>query len=469
MSDKRKMSKDTMKPLPGFSTIQFEYKAGPQVRQQEACLGWSIKVVCTDAGQGHYGSFNVVLTKSEDIDPGTGFLECSVRSFEHRKSDWREVFHTDTLFFWFCPTLSPVQINFTAQGRGQLCDPQTDDTMPATGHGTIPDGVSEFLFCARRISPSPVPPTVPVDAMKAKLLLIVAPQLVRAIESATSSGVWGDVCFVVNNHEGDSAVALVHADLETLRSQGAEGWAKRIEEAAQPTLDAAIQLLFKQVSHLRQKPVTTPKVPPELAGQSSPARELRHYVPCPFISITTLKAVLVYVSTGRIGFSRINSANDDPSNTQKDGRQGDVEFDDIGDTTSRTEALDLDSDDEDQANMDKVLWTATPSIGTSPRSVYRAARRFGLVDLQKLAMKALDEQITPSNILYELFDSFTLKYPKIAAKRLAYAKAQWNGMTADQKMKLGEIYQKNAHRRGVSEMFNAFIASTVVAQPIRRP
>ncbi|PBK68077.1 hypothetical protein ARMSODRAFT_958594 [Armillaria solidipes] len=61
----------------------------------------------------------------------------------------------------------------------------------------------------------------------------------------------------------------------------------------------------------------------------------------------------------------------------------------------------------------------------SPKSMYRLAVKAGLGSLKKLAFESIRSQLTPSNIVAEVFSKFTHKYPEILDMEVRYLLEQF--------------------------------------------
>ncbi|KAH9920091.1 uncharacterized protein B0H18DRAFT_617273 [Fomitopsis serialis] len=55
----------------------------------------------------------------------------------------------------------------------------------------------------------------------------------------------------------------------------------------------------------------------------------------------------------------------------------------------------------------------TSSVACSPKSMYRLADKYGLEDLQGMALKQIRSGLSTDNILKELFSTFTSRYPEV--------------------------------------------------------
>ncbi|SPO31052.1 uncharacterized protein UTRI_05310_B [Ustilago trichophora] len=281
--------------------------------------------------------------------------------------------------------------------------------------------------------------------------------LVEAISAATTHGAWGDVVFLVKSQGGDRAYACLHASMEALQARGATKLCKNILQQGQRSLEAGLNVLFRRNA--------TPRPLPLAQGQAdataSQPRQRRFYA-VPSVAFTTLRAVLVFLQTGYIEFSQLGSSVTDCQTESDDVGEETEHVGEMAHVKAQDETMDEDGDviDGEQPQL-PVQWSQTST--TSPKSVYRLARRFGLAELKKLASDAIEEQITPSNILVELFDLFTLRYPEIRAKRVAYAVAHWNEIRARDKNGLMSILRNCPDATGAEQVFNAIIAQTTIS------
>ncbi|RDX50130.1 hypothetical protein OH76DRAFT_1403001 [Lentinus brumalis] len=59
----------------------------------------------------------------------------------------------------------------------------------------------------------------------------------------------------------------------------------------------------------------------------------------------------------------------------------------------------------------------------SPKSMYRLAEKYDIVDLKQEALKSIQSKLSPHNILEEIFSTFTSLYPAVQAMELEYLHA----------------------------------------------
>lgn len=78
--------------------------------------------------------------------------------------------------------------------------------------------------------------------------------------------------------------------------------------------------------------------------------------------------------------------------------------------------------------------------------MYRLAHLLSLPDLSAQALASLSSQLTPSNVLYELFDSVSGAYDEVQKLELAYAIEHWKEvkgspamLLAEKRVELGEL------------------------------
>jgi len=84
--------------------------------------------------------------------------------------------------------------------------------------------------------------------------------------------------------------------------------------------------------------------------------------------------------------------------------------------TSRIEFCELQSQVEHGVQRLRVVGEGPPSC--SPKSMYRLADLVGDKDLKALALKAIRERMTKTNVLEETFSVFTSQYPDVLKAQL---------------------------------------------------
>lgn len=290
------------------------------------------------------------------------------------------------------------------------------------------------------------------DAASATSLRVTPPCIVDAIAFATAHGQWGDVALLVKGQAGDSAYARVFADRRTLRAQGAIALLKYISENAYPTEEAASSTLF-------QGPRKSGRAPPAPTSEAQ-----RIFVPVPDIAVTTLRAMLLFIQTGCIEFAALSSRFVDAA----------------GYTEDEVEGLPTPGDFVEVA-IDKIPTlpnqhthegapASNPSMPiASPKSIYRAACRFGLDELKRISEKAFLEHITPINILPELFSRFSLQHDEIKERLLTYTMSHWDDIKAHDRNGLASVFSSRATRPGAREIFNRLLAATSISHADEKP
>ncbi|ORY88836.1 hypothetical protein BCR35DRAFT_350750 [Leucosporidium creatinivorum] len=146
------------------------------------------------------------------------------------------------------------------------------------------------------------------------------------------------------------------------------------------------------------------------AGCGSPFREII----ITETAFTTYRALLVYLQTAHIDFAPLlSSFNADisfpPAATRRKMKI----------TTRRLDGMSL-------------------PLPASPKSIYRLAHLLSLPDLSAQALAALSSQLTPSNVLYELFDSVSGTYDEVQQVELEYAIKHWKEVKCSASMFLME-------------------------------
>lgn len=139
-------------------------------------------------------------------------------------------------------------------------------------------------------------------------------------------------------------------------------------------------------------------------------------------AFTTYRALLVYLQTEHLEFAPLLSSFNDlsPPSEVTQRRHKKV-------TTPRPDGLSL-------------------PLPASPKSIYRLAHLLSLPDLSAQALASLSSQLTPSNVLYELFDSVSGAYDEVQKLELAYAIKHWKEvkgspamLLAEKRVELGEL------------------------------
>ncbi|KAK7064968.1 hypothetical protein R3P38DRAFT_2595342 [Favolaschia claudopus] len=75
----------------------------------------------------------------------------------------------------------------------------------------------------------------------------------------------------------------------------------------------------------------------------------------------------------------------------------------------------------------------------SAKSMYRLADRFGLEDLKALALKSIKAQLSPDNIIHEVFSSFTSLYPEIMDLEVEFLLKHLSSLKEDMEKMLKDI------------------------------
>ncbi|SPO30693.1 uncharacterized protein UTRI_05310 [Ustilago trichophora] len=309
----------------------------------------------------------------------------------------------------------------------------------------------EFLYRMRLGIPTRVP------ASPSQSSFLVPACLVEAISAATNFGAWGDVVFLVKSQGGDRAYACLHASIETLQARGANQLCETILQTGHLKLETGLTALYRRNATPHALSLTQAQ-----ADRTASYPRSRRYYPVRSVAVTTLRAVLVFLQTGHIEFAQLGTSMTDWQTESDDGGEETERVGEIAHAKAQDETMDEDDNVIDgEQPQQPVQWSRTSM--TSPKSVYRLARRFGLAELMKLASDAIEAQITPSNILVELFDLFTLRYPEIRKKRMAYAVAHWNEIKARDKSGLMSILRNCPDATGAEEVFNAIIAQTTIS------
>lgn len=281
----------------------------------------------------------------------------------------------------------------------------------------------------------------PLDAASPSAAPAVAPaSLIEAIVAATTYGQWGDVCFVVKLSSGDFAYVPFWAKLTVLRAHGAGFLADRIVQSSYGSLDDAIAALRSSTGSQSRALTST--------NQISNGQRRIYYFAVSNICATTMRAILVYLQTGHIEFAPITSS------------ISDTEADDCDDDASLETFVDVVQEPMPQARGSVAHAHVSTSGATSPKSVYRAARKYRLAGLCELASIVIDQQITPQNCLAELFGGFSLKNPEVFEKRLTYVLQHWNDI--EERTQLVPLLNNTRHRLQAMNAFNAIMAHTSI-------
>ncbi|GAC94841.1 hypothetical protein PHSY_002414 [Pseudozyma hubeiensis SY62] len=273
---------------------------------------------------------------------------------------------------------------------------------------------------------------------------LVSPGLLEAqtaaITDAIATGQWGDACFVVKSSSGDFAFVRFWAWLNLLRANGADYLADRVEQSSFDCLEDAVAALRSPAAAHSQPTRTTSKTRAENGH-----RQMLYY-PVSNICATTMRAIIDFLQTGNIQFAPVTSFIE--------------EFDDEEDHASVDTFVDIPEERASQTQALPVGPTFSSAVVTSPKSVYRAAKKYRLVFLQRLASSVIDEQITPKNCLNELFGSLSLRYAEVFEKRLEYVLQHWNEI--EDKAQLSSLITTTRNHSRAIDAFNAIIKHTSI-------
>lgn len=276
--------------------------------------------------------------------------------------------------------------------------------------------------------------------------------LVQAITVATICGSWGNVCFVVRlSGQHDRKHAVLWADLCVLRASGASQLADKVVQRHFRTEGEAKDALFEPSrsqclpAASQQESVTSRRI--VLAPHTSNLL----YFPLPGICYTTMSAILVYLQTGLIDFAPLTS-------TIVENERKSADDSDDSDNTDTFMQESQETTEPTGYRMTHDL--ASGDLAVSPKSVYRAARKFRLAGLCKLASEAIHKQITPDNCLRELFSKFGLQYPEILRKRLRYVLTHWNEI--ENRIAILQLVSSSALRPRAIEVLETILAHTSI-------
>ncbi len=174
------------------------------------------------------------------------------------------------------------------------------------------------------------------------------------------------------------------------------------------------------------------------------------------ICLATMRGVLTYLQTGHIQFAPLSSTLPDmePDNFH--------DLDDAG-IDNFVDADQEESQRDNRTTQPTLLHQPASAIPmTSPKSVYRAARKFRLLVLRNLASEAIERQITPANCLVELFEDFSLKIPEMYEKRLSYVLQHWNEIGTQERNSIMQLVASARNRTKANEAFNTIMANTLI-------
>ncbi|KAJ1017783.1 hypothetical protein NDA16_005100 [Ustilago loliicola] len=407
---------DSLQDREGFACIRVALDSSPRQWEKVLECGWTMTLTY---GKGDLGLCYVGLTKDEEaIDcffdviatikgsKNSGHLH----SVESKHTTVRLDAGLDSLSF----TVPIAEQLKRTERSEELQDSQANDIV-------------EFSYRIRK-----------EDVLPA---FTTPPGLVDAIARATVHGTWGDICFVVLNRTGGSKYACVYGDRTTLQAHGATELLRLVDNNAFPTLEAALRALkYRDAPHL-----------PETE------QSMRKFVPVCRMAVTTIQAVLLYLQTRYIKFAPLKSANPGSIGRLEDER------DEIAGDEQFVDAEDMDVEQGDGSHSEQHLVHFSSMITASPKSLYRAACRFGLTELKELANKAIDDDITPANVLGELFGNFGLQNEEMKAKLLAYTLSHWEELKKKQNCKaMVEMFMERGHRIGAQEVIQNIMEHTVI-------
>lgn len=289
----------------------------------------------------------------------------------------------------------------------------------------------------------------------ASALVSVPAHVVDVITTAMTHGTWGDTCFVVKSRGSDSAYACVYAHLASIRAAGAERLADAIMRQRVATLEEALRLLNispRKAAAVFSTEESLRPLSPCSAGQ-------RRYIAIRDLAFTTLRALLLFIQTGRVEFAPLNS-------TIEAGSTNVVSTVDDG-QSEKTASFGVSGIERKVSKRKRegavISGACQRMMATSPKSAYRAACKYDLESLRQLADHAMDEQITSKNILTELFDSFTFTYPEILRKRLVYVFKHWNDIP--NKNELAQIFRNCPNQDAATDVLNTIFSRTSITGP----
>ncbi|KAF6766952.1 hypothetical protein PSEUBRA_001514 [Kalmanozyma brasiliensis GHG001] len=289
--------------------------------------------------------------------------------------------------------------------------------------------------------------------------------LLQAISASTTTGIWGNACFVVKNPGSGVSYVRLYADLSVLRANGAVHLADLVTNTGFRTLDEAVEALrhHPPSSSAPQRQVLTLARPsPALQAMTQAVTESILYFPVTQIAFVTMRAILVYLQTGHIEFAPLSSTTSD-TELEDVTDADDASIDTYVDVTPQpSEHGEGPAPTTTAVRSASATQAASFNVLPSPKSVYRAARKFRLHTLRNLAGEAIDRQITPANCITELFESFSLKTPELFEKRLTYVLQHWNQIGAHERNKLAHLVSTSQPRAKASEAFNMIMANVAV-------
>ncbi|SPC63237.1 uncharacterized protein UHOD_06571 [Ustilago sp. UG-2017b] len=410
-----------MQDRDGFAYITVTTNSSPRQWQKVLEHGW---VMTITYGKGD-SIFHVSLAKKNDaidciFEVVISVEECpddgQRRGIEMKRKIVRLDAGLDSVSF----TISIAEEQKQAEQAQESREPQTNNII-------------DFSYQIRQHDAVP------------KTNFVTPPGLVDAIAKATVFGTWGDTCFVVLSRKADNKYACVYGDRVSLQAHGATELLRHIDNNGFSTLEAALCVLtHRDAWHL-----------PE------PKQPLGKFVPISGMAVTTVQAVLLYLQTRHITFGPLESTRRERTKRIPDGRDESMCVEGSVDV----KGIQLDQEEASQAQQHLKKFSGM--ITTSPKSIYRAACKLGLTELKELAYTAINNCITPANVLHELFDDFALKHEEIQQKLLDYTLAHWEEIKRQDENGVVDMFGKRGHRIGAPEVIRTIIHQTEIKKQVK--
>lgn len=405
--------KHSTQDMEGFATIQCTFDGNPEEWEQEVGGGWTMILA---HGKREPGLVHVSFTKDKeaigcffDVD-----IRTSTDGLSGRAENKRTTVHLN-------PDLE--SISFTVSTASKLAQlERSDDKEDSHSKHTI-----DFIWRTR------------ADGAVLTPTIVCPAGLVDAIARATIHGAWGDICFVVLDKDG-TRYACVYGDHAMVQAHGTTELMRLIGNNSFPSLEAAL-------SALKRKPALR---------EQETQQSLRRFVPVCDMAVTTLQAIVVYLQTRCIKFSPIKKTSPGQLRSLRTRRDRTSGGEDV------VSAEEMDIEGGEASPLEEHLVKASGLIEASPKSVYGAACRFGLIDLEDLAYKAIEDHITASNVLDELLCNFVLENEEIKAKLLRYALANWERVKKEYGKELVGLFMKKIHRVGAQEVVQTIMEHTTI-------
>ncbi|GAA5991610.1 hypothetical protein JCM10908_005789 [Rhodotorula pacifica] len=124
------------------------------------------------------------------------------------------------------------------------------------------------------------------------------------------------------------------------------------------------------------------------------------------------------------------------------------------------------------AHSPQHLTGATTGIGgaqtagpCSAKAIYRLADKMGLAELKERAYEHIVQSLTPQNIVYEVFGSFSTRFDEVRRVEVAYLLDKWNEVRSSAQMRTVFDYLRTSRFPGFEEVWFEIVQNLEVKIP----